>query len=501
VRNRDIKRVQQTKCSKFFFSLFSISERQQMARRNNGNFMIVLALMLGQLTSALDVGMVNVSLPTIGKELNISITAAGWIIAIFFLTITGLMISFGRLGDVVGHKKVFIVGLSLFMAGSIGSGLAANYYMLLATRTCQGLGAGMLSANFTALIMAAFPEEQRGKALGLAATAITLGLAAGPLVGGIICGTLGWRYVFFVTPLLAIAAIILCQRFVPESPVEEGETLDLFGSLLILLCLAPATLALSQGRIWGWTSAATIALIVTSLAAALFFVWHERNASHPVIELKLFSNPDFSLSNLTNCAAFICLASLIFATPFFLQYFLEMSPIEIGLVICFTNAIALLLLFPSGALSDHIGTIKLEASGLTVVCLSLVLLALAGSNLTLTLVLLCAGLFGLGYGVFGSPNYSACMGSVPESQLGVAGGVYGTMRNIGSLAGIAMAGTVMGEWALKKPDPEAAGDAFTSPAFQAAVRHAYLATSIVALLGIILVGIKFYHHRRVREVL
>jgi EmrB/QacA subfamily drug resistance transporter len=470
-----------------------------MTRRDNNRFFIILALMIGQLTSALDVGMVNVALPTIGKDFNISITAAGWIMAIFFLTITGLMVTFGRLGDVVGHKRIFICGLSLFMVGSIGSGLAVNYFMLLATRMCQALGAGMLSANFTALIMAVFPEEQRGKALGLAATAITLGLAAGPLIGGIICGTLGWRYVFFVTPFLAMTAIILCLRFVPESRLVEGETLDLFGSLLILVCLTPVTLALSQGRIWGWASPVTIALIVISCAAAWLFVRHERNATHPVIELKLFSDLDFSLSNLANCAAFICLASLLFATPFFLQYFLRMSPVEIGLVICFTNGIALLLLFPSGALSDRIGTIKLEASGLAVICLSLALLALAGPNLTLTLVLVSAGLFGLGFGTFSPPNYSATMGSVPEFRLGVAGGVYGTMRNIGSLAGIAMAGTVMGQWALKKPDLEAVGDTFANPAFQSAVRHAYLAASLAALLGILLVGIKFYNNRKVRE--
>jgi EmrB/QacA subfamily drug resistance transporter len=467
-----------------------------MTRRNSGNFIIILALMLGQLTSALDVGIVNVILPTIGEDLNVSINAAGWIMAIFFLAITGLMIAFGRMGDVVGHKRVFIYGLALFMVGSVGSGLAPNYGILIATRTLQGLGAGMLSANFTALIMAAFPEEQRGKALGLAATAISLGLAVGPLIGGIICGSMGWRYSFFVTPFLAVAAIILCYKFVPESQVEKGETMDIYGSLLILACLTPATLALSQGRVWGWTSPVTIGLLVLSFAAVWLFLRHERVAAYPVIELKLFSDADFTISNLANGIAYICLSAMLFATPFFLQYYLKMSPLGIGLVICFTNGIPLLLLMPSGALSDRIGTIKLEISGMTLVCLSLALLALAGSDLTLLLVLVGAGLLGLGYGTFCSPNYSAAMGSVPESRLGVAGGVYGTMRNIGSLAGIAMAGTVMGQWALKKPAPDTLSEIFTNPAFQAAVRHAYLAASLAALLGVLILGIKFFYGRK-----
>lgn len=326
----------------------------------------------------------------------------------------------------------------LFLVSSIASGLSPNYGLLLVSRALQAVAAGMISANLSALIMAAFPEEKRGKALGLAATTISLGLAVGPWIGGIISGTLGWRYVFFVTPVLGLVSIILCYGYVPESRVGEDETMDIYGSSLILACLGPATIALTQGRVWGWTSPVTVGLFMLSLASAWLFLRHEKAAAFPVIELKLFSNPDFTLDNLATFISFVCLSAMLFATPFFLQYFLGMSPQGIGLVISFVNAIPLFLLMPSGILSDRVGTIRLEIPGMALICLSLALLALTGSAITPSLVMFSASVLGLGYGAFCSPNYSAIMGSVPESRLGVAGGVYGTMRNLGSLAGILM---------------------------------------------------------------
>ena len=463
-----------------------------MRRKERAFYLALFALLLGQCVTAMDVAMVNVSLPSIREDLNVSIAAAGWVMIVFFLLTTSFMISLGRLGDVYGHKKVFSGGLLCFMAGSLLSGLSPGYGLLLCGRAVQGLGAGMISSNLPALITAVYPEEERGKALGIAATTISLGLAVGPFLGGLISGTLGWRYVFFVTPLLLPLSIIPCYRFVPESQAAEAESMDIYGAGLILFFFAPATLAMTQARSWGWASPATLGLLLISFAAAWLFVRHERAAAYPVIELKLFSNPTFTLSNLAYFACFICLQTVLFTTPFFLQYFLEMSPQAIGAVIGIINMLPLLLLVPSGMLSDRMGTVKLETAGMAFVCLSLGLLAFAGSGLTLFLVLVSLILLGFGYGVFFSPNYSAVLGSVPEPRRGVAGGVYSTMRNIGSLTGTAMASSVLGQWALSATAVQEAGGSYTSPAFQAAVRHAYLAAMVVALAGLLLVAAKYF---------
>jgi EmrB/QacA subfamily drug resistance transporter len=451
----------------------------------------LFALLLGQSMTAMDVAMVNVSLPSIRQDLNISITAAGWIMIIFFLFTTSFMITLGRLGDVLGRRKVFEAGLIVFIAGSVTSGLSLNYGMLLCGRAVQALGAGMISSNLPALVAAVFPEEERGKALGLAAMTISFGLAVGPFIGGLISGSIGWRYIFFIAPLLVPASLVLCHRYVPESQTAKAESMDVYGAGLIFFCFAPATLALTQGRIWGWSSPAIAGLLIISFAAAWLFLRHERASAFPVIELKLFSNSTFTLSNLAYFACFICLQTVLFTTPFFLQYFLEMTPQAIGAVIGIVNILPLLLLVPSGMLSDRVGTVKLEAAGMAFVCLSLAVLAFAGSSLTLLIVLVSVVLLGLGYGVFCSPNYSAALGSVPEPRRGVAGGVYSTMRNIGSLAGTAMASSVMGQWAASLATAKDTAGSFTSPAFEAAVRHAYLAAFLVALVGLFMVALRF----------
>ncbi len=467
-----------------------------MPRKDRASRLALFALLLGQCMTAMDVAMVNVSLPSIREDLNINIAAAGWVMIIFFLLTTSFMISLGRLGDISGHKKVFATGLLFFMGGSLASGLSPGYYLLLGGRALQGIGAGMISSNLPALMTAVFPEEERGKALGLAAATISLGLAAGPFLGGLISGTVGWRYLFFIAPLLLPASIILCYRFVPENRAAEAEAMDIYGAGLILFFFAPATLAMTQGRIWGWTSPATTGLLIISMAAAWLFVRHERTAAHPVIELRLFSNPDFTLSNLAYFACFICLQTVLFATPFFLQYFLEMTPQAIGVVIGTINILAFLLLVPSGILSDRMGTMRLETAGMAFICLSLALLAFAGSSLTLLLVLVSLILLGMGYGVFCSPNYSAVLGSVMESRRGVAGGVYSTMRNIGSLTGTAMASSVLGQWAVDAASLREAGGSYTSPAFTAAVRHAYLAALLVACVGLLLLVVKYLRDRK-----
>jgi MFS family permease len=461
-----------------------------VASRNHGEYAVLSALLLGQLIGPLDAAMVNVALPSIAEDLNLSITASGWILIIYFLFAASFMISFGRLGDVVGRKKIFRYGLLVFSIGSVSSGLSAGYAMLLAARAVQAIGAGMFTATLPALITSTFPEEERGKALGIATTVVSIGLAIGPFLGGAISGTLGWRYVFLIAPVFAMASFFLCRRLVPESRASREEEMDFYGAFLILAILAPATLALSQGRIWGWGTPVIIGLFALSIAAAWLFIRHERATAFSIIDLELFRIPTFTLSNLASYASYIAFQAALFVTPFFLQYYMGMSPQTMGLVIAVTNTTSLFLLSPSGILSDRISPLPLEITGMAFIALSMSLFALAGADLTLTIIVVSLVALGIGYGVFRSSNYSAVMGSVPEPSLGVAGGVFGTMRTMGFLTGIAMAGTVMGEWATKRPVAEGAGAVLNNPAFEAAARNAYLAALIVALVGLLFLFIK-----------
>lgn len=462
-----------------------------MTESSRSKYAVLSAVLMGQLVGPLDGSMVNVALPTIGEDLKISITAAGWILVVYYLFTASFMVVFGRLGDLTGRKKIFTRGLAVFSIGSVASGLSVNYGMLIGARALQAIGAGMFTATLPALVTSAFPEEERGKALGLAATAVSVSLAVGPFLGGAISGTLGWRYVFAITPALAMTSIIMCHKLVPESRLAGDEDMDFLGALLLLALLAPATLALGQGRIWGWGTPAVVGLFTLSAASGWLFFRRERRVKFPIIDLELFRIPTFTLSNMASYTSYIAFQAALFTTPFFLQYYMGMSPQGIGLVLATVNATSLLLLSPSGILSDRIGPLPLEISGMVFIALALSMLALLGGDLVLAIVTASLVFLGIGYGFFRSPNYSAVMGSVPKPALGVAGGVYGTMRTLGFLSGIAMAGTVMGEWAVRRPAEEGLNAALNNPSFQAAVRNAYLAGFIVALVGLMLLFVKF----------
>ena len=407
-----------------------------MSRKGSGKYPVVLAVLLGQLITPLDVGLNNTSLPKIGQSLNLGVAASGWIMGVFWLFATVFMIIAGRTGDVLGRRKIFSYGIFVFIVGSLASGFSPNYPVLLAARAVQGLGAALTSSNALALICCSFSEEQRGKALGLLAACISLGFTIGPLLGGFICSSLGWRYIFFVNIPLGLVALILCLRFVEESETEPDQSIDLLGALILLTILAPASLSLIQVSSWGWLSPYTISLFLLALVAGWVFVMHERAAAQPVIDLGLLRIPAFSLSNMATYALFISSRLALFIAPFYLQYYRDMPVYLIGLVISLTNVIPLVLLIPSGIISDRVGTTGLELFGMSSIALSLGLPLVAGSQLTMPLLIISLLLIGLGYGVFYSPNLRAVMGSVPQSGLGFAGGVTATMRNFGFLTSI-----------------------------------------------------------------
>ena len=461
-----------------------------MPVKEHGKYTILTAILLAQVLGPLDVSMLRVALPTIGEEFGVSISAAGWVLVTYLLLACSLLIIFGRIGDLLGRRKVFVTGICLFTAGSVLGGLSVSFPMLLFARAIMGLGGAMFTSNLPALVTGAFPPGERGKALGIAATTVAAGLAVGPMLGGLITGTLGWRFVFFVVPPFGIAAVVLCLMIVPESKGEGSGSMDVAGAFLLLGALAPLVLALSRGGSWGWNSTPVAGLFTASVVMAFIFILHERKAEHPIIDLNLFRIPTFTLSNLASFTSYVSMQAITFATPFFLQYSMGMSPQGLGLVMGVSSLTSLFFLSVSGHLSDRIGSAPLETAGLALFTVSMGLLAWAGTGLTLPLMVVSLVILGIGYGIFRSPNYSAVMGSVPPARLGVAGGVYGTMRSMGFMTGIAMASSVMGSWAVKQPETVI----YTNPAFQSAVRNAYLAGFIVIIVGLLLVLMK-YHYR------
>ncbi|MEP7028428.1 MAG: MFS transporter, partial [Candidatus Eisenbacteria bacterium] len=398
---------------------------------NRPPWAVFAAIALGTFMATLDSSIVNVALPTLAHTFGATVTQIGWISLAYVLTITGLLLPFGRLGDALGRRRVFLAGLALFTLGSAACAWSQSTGTLIATRIVQGVGASMLSANSVALITAAFPREMRGRALGMVGAIVGLGLTVGPPLGGVLLSTLGWRSIFLVNLPVGLFAIGLGRAVLPREPVVAAASrppFDLPGALLSIVALLGITLALSRGSAWGWVSPATIGCAAAAVVALALYLWLEPRAADPLIDFAFFADPAFRLPMLSLFASFVALFSAIFLVPFYLQRTVGLDPAAVGRVLVVVPLVLLVVSPISGALSDRLGSRALTIAGLAVTTAGLGLLAWliggAGER-ALGVFPIIAGLFvvGLGQGLFQPPNSSLAMSSVPADRLGLAGGL------------------------------------------------------------------------------
>jgi len=432
----------------------------------------------------LDATMVLFALPTIGKGLGVSMADIGWVLILYNLSGYCFLVVFGRTGDVVGRRKVFLLGCIIFMCFSALNSLALDFWMLLVTRTLQGTAAGMIGASYPALVTVSFPREETGRAFGSAKTVIAIVAVIGPILSGGIAQVIGWRFIFLVNIPLGLASAFLCLRLIPESKGTPGEPVDIRGTALLIVVFVPFALFLTQGNARGWTNPTIISLAAIAVVGGWLLAGHLRRFSHPIVDLNLFKRPVFALSSTAALARGICHEVFYFVTPFFLECFLGIHPYRAGMIITVGSGASLLFLYLSGTLSDRIGRTPLEVIGMSITALSLLLVAVIFSSITTAVIVTCLILLGIGFGIFNSPNQSAVMSSVPQEQLGMAGGIYGTMKVMGFMLGIPLASAVMGGWADKRYLLGTSSVALGNSSFEAAVHDVYLLGMVIALLAV-----------------
>jgi EmrB/QacA subfamily drug resistance transporter len=410
---------------------------------NHSKWLILFSVMLGSIMGPLDGSIVNTVLPSLTNVFHTDMAIVQWVPSIYLLTISCLILLFGRLGDMIGYKKVFIAGIAAFITTSALCGISQNIWMLISFRALQGLAASaMMSVSF-AIITSVFPPNERGKALGISAVGIAVGLAAGPTLGGVITQHLNWRFIFYINIPIGIAALILATRVIPRSSRRPEQHLDLPGSLTAFIFLLSILLYADRGVPWGWTSAAEICLLVIAVVFGVAFFMVERRSPQPMLNLKLFSNRVFAFASLSALFSFMAAYSVIFLTPFYLTFVLHFDIEKVGWVMA-ASPVATLCIAPfSGAVSDRIGTRGLAFLGMTVCVLSLYFLSELKATSGSFDVMWRLGIFGLGSGIFQSPNNSTIMGNVSKDQLGIASGILAAMRNVGMAIGIAIAGAIL----------------------------------------------------------
>jgi EmrB/QacA subfamily drug resistance transporter len=446
-------------------------------------FQILFSIMFGIIMAPIDASMVNVILPTLTEVFSTEIALAQWVPMIYLLIISSLLLFFGRLGDIWGYKQVFMCGLGCFVAASGLCGLSPNIQWLIAFRAAQGVGAAMMMAVPLAMITACFPSDALGRALGTYSVSISAGLAIGPSFGGALASWLGWRVAFLINVPIGLAALLVAQKVLPNVKGEPGKN-DYWGAFLSFVCLFSLLMGINRAQSSGVTTA-TLALLVTFAAAGTAFFLVEKNMAQPMLDFDLFKNMTFAFGSISALLNFMAQYVVIFLTPFYLQRVFALPPEKVGLIMT-AFPLAVMVVAPlSGWLSDRIGSRLLCCLGSLVCAGAMMLLAgLRPSSGSLDVALRLA-LFGVGTGIFQSPNTSAAMGGVPRPHLGVASAVLSEMRNVGMVMGIGLAGLVLhlfvSEEVLSKYllSTSEAGD------FMRGIDQALFAGAVVAVIGAI----------------
>ena len=395
--------------------------------------------------SPFDGSVVTIAIPSIASSINLGLESAVWIPLAYLLLLTLLLINVGRLADLHGRKRFYILGFAVFTVGSILCGLSTTASQLIGFRALQGSGAAFIAANSTAIVTDVFPREGRGKALGINTMAVYTGLTVGPILGGILVQNFGWRSIFFVNVPIGILVITLVILKLRQNPPNAlGAKFDLPGAATLSICLAASLIVLTLGGIYGWTSAPTIMLVALSVAMLLLFLRIERRSSFPTLDLSLFSkNRLFATANATAFLSYIAVIGVTLTIAIYLETIKGLSPEITGLYLI-AQALPMALFSPlSGWLSDRFGSRTLATIGMGCTTLGLFLLSELNAASSWIDVVLRLVIVGIGFGLFSSPNTSAVMGSVRQEKLGVAAGTLGTMRFMGQSIGLAMLGAVM----------------------------------------------------------
>jgi EmrB/QacA subfamily drug resistance transporter len=420
-------------------------------------WLVLVAVGIGTFMSALDGSVVNTILPVITGYFHSDVATIEWVVTVYLLVVSGLLLSFGRLGDLRGNKTVYLWGFVIFVLGSALSGFSPAPVYLILARALQALGAAMLFANSPAILTKTFPASQRGQALGLQGTMTYLGLTTGPFLGGWLADTFSWHAVFFINLPVGLLAAWLSWRVIPKDlPSERAEKFDLRGAFTFMAGLVALLLGLNQGNSWGWFSPITLGLFVISVIFLAVFVWIENHAPAPMLDLSLFRSRVFDLATLSPILSYLCVYGVLFLMPFYLIQGRGLDAARAGLILTAQPLVMALMAPFAGTLSDRIGSQIPSTLGMLILSVGLFLLSRLGPGSPYIQVIVGLAISGLGVGLFVAPNNSALMGAAPRSRQGIAAGVLALARNVGMVLGIGLTGAIFTTF-LSHGDPNLPG--------------------------------------------
>lgn len=409
------------------------------------NKWVILALSAAAtFMTTLDSSIVNIGLPSIARTFHVGVSGATeWIIIGYLVVIAAVLLTFGRLADMIGRKPIFLVGLSIFVFGSMLCGLAPSLSLLILARLFQGIGAALIFSVNVAMITSIFPSNERGLALGLNAVVISLGVAAGPTIGGIITQYLTWRWIFYVNVPISIIVLFASWYFYKEPrPQQKQERFDPLGAIMLAIGLAALTLGLSFGQEWGWLSFSTLTALIVGLGMLTIAVYVESRVEQPILNLSLVTNRVFAFANISFMLCMMALFAPGFLLPFYFEELRGFSTIQTGLLMTPLPLMLAVAAPLSGSLADRLGSRWLSPFGLAIACIGLSLLSQINTQSTTWDIIWRLAIIGFGQGLFQSPNTRTIMGAAPRQAQGEASGLLATGRVIGQSMSVALTGTV-----------------------------------------------------------
>jgi EmrB/QacA subfamily drug resistance transporter len=391
----------------------------------------------------LDVTIVNVALPSIGRDLHAPVSGLQWTIDAYTLVIASLLMLAGSTADRLGRRKVFRVGLCVFTLASAACSLAPSLTWLVTFRIVQAVGASMLNPVAVSIIRNTFGDpRERAHAIGIWGAVNGIAMAVGPVLGGVLVQNVGWRSIFWVNIPVGIAAVLLTTLFVPESKAPAGRRNDPLGQVLVTVMLASLTYAIIEGPAHRWSSTEIGGFFALALVSCVLFVLAERRRRQPLIEMRFFRSVPFSSATVVAVVSFFAFAGFLFLNTLYLQDVRGLSALRTGLDTLPMAAAIAIASSISGRLVGRLGTRpSLALAGTCMAAASLLLTRLSPTT-SFTLLFVTYTVFGVGFGAVNAPITNTAVSGMPSSQAGVAAAIASTSRQVGQTLGVAIVGSV-----------------------------------------------------------
>ncbi len=434
--------------------------------------------------ATLDGSIVNISLPVMSKYFNVSINSVQWVVTAYLLTISAILLIWGKLSDIYGRKYLFAAGMLIFTIGSALCGISNSLELLIISRVIQAIGASITMALVQGIVTSIFPANERGKALGVIGATVAIGSLLGPGLGGILVRFAGWQSIFYINIPIGIAGFVLTLILMTETEMKTAnKAFDIKGSLIFVVSIT--TMFTSLLSYQDKLISSTIMILMVFIAIILFaiFIRYEKGLSNPLLDTTIFSNRKFSMSLATSYISFLSMFAYIFFMPFYLQYAMKLNILTAGLLMSIYPVVTAILAPISGWLSDKKLRISLTFLGLSINTLALALLSFLNSTSSLIHTGLLIMMLGAGSALFQSPNTSTIMGSVSRDKVGVAGSINAFFRNFGMVSGTTLS-VILFMYITKMDINNLSGSSFDIPLFLKGFRAVLLNASGLSLIAV-----------------